>query len=116
MNKEEIKALLAIINRQCFIGVSMEAIQNNLEYRLLRSAATKLERMLLDIESGYNNFRWYIQRTNSELLHTPPHSELLHTPPHVTQYPAACHPETAESGQQTDLPTKCGQQDRKEQA
>lgn len=54
MNKEEIKALLAIINRQCFIGVSMDAIQNNLEYRLLCSAATKLERMLLDIESGYN--------------------------------------------------------------
>ena len=54
MNKEEIKAVLAIINRQCFVGVNREAIENLLEYRLLRSAATKLERMLLDIESGYN--------------------------------------------------------------
>lgn len=91
MNKEEIKAVLAIIRRQSFIGVSRAAIENHLEYRLLCSAATKLERMLLDIESGYNNFRWYIQPTNSELLHTAPH---------VTQYPAACQPETAKSGQQ----------------
>lgn len=101
MNKEEIKAVLAIINRQHFIGVSMEAIMNNTEYQLLRSAATKLEKMLLDIESRYNNFRWHIQPTNSELLHTPPH---------VTQCPAACHPETAESGQQTELPPTGGQQ------
>lgn len=54
MNKEEIKAVLAIIKRQSFVGVNREAIENNLEYRLLCSAATKLERMLLDIESGYN--------------------------------------------------------------
>lgn len=94
MNKEEIKALLAIINRQSFIGVSMEAIQNNLEYRLLRSAATKLERMLLDIESGYNNFRWYIQPSNSELLYTPPP---------VTQYPAACRAENVENAKQERL-------------
>lgn len=55
MNKEEIKAVLAIIKRQSFIGATRTAIENNLEYRLLCSAATKLERMLLDIESGYNN-------------------------------------------------------------
>ena len=54
MNKEEIKALLAIIRRQCFVGVNREAIEKHLEWRLLCSAATKLERMLLDIESGYN--------------------------------------------------------------
>lgn len=56
MNKEEIKAVLAIIKRQSFIGATRKAIENNLEYRLLCSAATKLERMLLDIEPGYNNW------------------------------------------------------------